>query len=238
LYRAPLGRFTDPVCFGTAGLARPLLLTVANRILLDAKQAGVPLAGDNCKPNILVLFADDGRAELGEIRKRQAWLFGDLPPSEISRIINEPGPVHVWTASEIRSTEGERIHGGKLVISVSSFIMLPVRRDLLFSVMMIDRQAVAGRSLMQIADYAAMRTLAMTRPRGVTGQDTILSLFDPNSAPPPEMTRFDRGYLRGLYAGPGNLPSNMKLSQIAHRVIKDMKAEQAADPATVSTAGQ
>lgn len=230
----PLARFTDPVCFATAGLPRSMLQTIGARLAEDAAEAGIRLAGDGCDPNIVVIFVDDGRAELKTLVKRRPWLFRDKQPSEIRAILDEPGPAHVWSVSETRSRDGDRLNYGdggapSLKVWIASRIGLPVRRDMLSTVMLIDRKAVLGRSLHQIADYAAMRTLAMVRPKGATGGDTILALFDPDvPASPAGMTGFDRGYLKALYEGSGSQRAFTKVAMIARSINKDVAS--GADP--------
>ncbi len=70
--------------------------------------------------------------------------------------------------------------------------------------MVIDADAIDGLTLIQIADYAAMRTLAITRdPKGAAmAQDSILALFDPTqtSAKPASLSKSDAAYLHALYA--------------------------------------
>jgi hypothetical protein len=208
----------------------------------DAAQAGIRLAGDGCDPNIVVIFVDDGKAELTALAKRRPLLFGDSQPSEIRAILNEPGPVHVWTASEIRSRDGDRLdYGGSgpptLKVPIATRIGLPVRRDMLSTVMLIDRKAVLGRSLKQIADYAAMRTLAMVRPKGASGGDTILTLFDPDTATPPAgMTGFDTGYLKALYAGSGTQRGPAKVGMIARSIIREGARAPSPAPAAAAAA--
>lgn len=234
-YDQPLSRFTDPVCFATGGLPRGVLETIGLRLADDAHEAGVRLAGDGCQPNILVLFVDDGHADLKTLVKRRPGLFGDRSPSEIRAIMDEPGPVHVWSASEIRSRDGDRLSPNgngppTLKVPTATRIGLPVRSDLLSTVVLIDRKALMGLSLQQIADYTAMRSLASIRPKGATGGDTILALFDPGTATKPDaMTAFDRGYLKGLYQGSGTERGPTKVAMIAGSIVKSGKTADGKD---------
>ena len=222
-FEQPLARFTDPVCFATAGLPAPMLAAIGQRLAEDADAAGIRLAGDRCSPNILVMFVDDSRVEVQTLMKRRPWLFGGRQPSEMREILDEPGPVHLWSVSEVRSRDGDRLSPNldsppTLRVPVATRIGLAIRRDMLSTVMLVDRKAVLGRSLRQVADYAAMRTLAMIRPKGATGGDTILTLFDPAATPPLEMTGFDRGYLKALYEGSGTQRGATKVAMIARSI--------------------
>ena len=228
----PVARFRDPVCFGTAGLSRPMLEEIGHRLAWDAHEAGIPLAGDKCTPNILIFFGEDGRKELAQIRTHQSWLFGNLSTYEINRVINQPGPVHAWNVSELQSSEGYKLqtntHGvSTLYTQIASMIVLPIRRNMKFSAMMIDRSSLAGLTTTQIADYVAMRMLARTRPEGANDRDTILKLFDPASRDrPSEMTSFDRGYLKSIYTGADNQRSSTKMHLIAQRIVADARKDR------------
>ncbi|MDP1028485.1 hypothetical protein Q5H91_14780 [Sphingomonas sp. KR1UV-12] len=232
----PVGRFAAPICFATAGLPQDLLASIADRVIADAQLAGLQLAGDGCRPNLLLIFVNDGRADMDWLRTKHSDWFWRMDLADIHRIVEEPGPVHVFTASEIVSRDGERMSVDpqtdvpQLNVSISSNIVLPVRRDIQASIMLIDRVAVPGRTAIQIADYAALRTLAMIRPQPVQGIDTIMSLFNPTSASPPaEMTAFDRGYLKALYAGAGNERATLKLDRIASTIVAERAAEVGPD---------
>lgn len=224
----PMARFTEPVCFATAGLPRATLIPLSNRMVRTAQAAGIRLGGEKCRANVLVMFVDDGKAEVERLAKHSPWIFSGIDRSKIAGLLDEPGPVHVWSTTEIRSRDGDRMYNGpeynglpQLNIQLSSFIVLPIREDILFSVLLIDRKAAIGRNVNQIADYAAMRTLTMTRTKGAAGANSILALFDPEPATPPlEMTDFDHGYLKTLYTGQGNQRSTVKVRQIGRAILQ------------------
>jgi hypothetical protein len=84
--------------------------------------------------------------------------------------------------------------------------------------------------VIQLADYATMRSFAKTRPATSDAPlDTILALFDPDHAAPGGLTEFDRAYLRSVYAGIPNLPAASKLLGVNRelgRVIREEEAEE------------
>ncbi|WP_218018027.1 hypothetical protein [Sphingomonas azotifigens] len=218
----PMPRFNDSVCFGSGGLDRPVLEAIGDRLAEDAELAGLRLAGDGCKPNVIVLFVDNVGSEVAALVRRKWWVFGDRSPSEIRTIVNEKGPVRAWSNSETRSRDGDRIDShGVLRVPIASRIVTPVRRDVLASVVLVERAAVLGKSPRQIGDYVAMRSLAGVRPPRTTRGETILTLFDPGTiSPASEMTRFDRGYLRGLYSGAPNTLASTTQGKIVREILK------------------
>jgi hypothetical protein len=93
-----------------------------------------------------------------------------------------------------------------------SKIYLSTRLDIESGVVLLDVAAIDGLTVNQIADYVAMRALANTRPpRGEGAVPTILTLFDPDSKAPLELSEFDLAYLRRTYSELDNLPAYSKL---------------------------
>lgn len=226
----PLPRFNDPVCFLTAGLTRPVLQTIGARMAETTELAGIPLAGDGCKPNVAVLFVEDGHAQIDEVRRKTPWLLGNLDVSQVKAMLKDRAPVHAWSAVETRSLNGDLpfqdpvSNVPTLKIPFSSRVEMPIRRATQVSVVLIERRAMLGHTLQQIADYAVMRALANVRPEGSVGGDTILTLFDlDGSNTPTEMTRFDREYLKGIYSGRANRRVAETISTIAHDLAKAEK---------------
>jgi hypothetical protein len=87
--------------------------------------------------------------------------------------------------------------------------------------MVIDSSATLGKTLTQIADYAALRSLADLKSRApVTRERTILTLFQPGSAPD-GLTPYDLAYLKGLYSGPSSLKADMRMHEIVSTAIRD-----------------
>ncbi|MGC6547627.1 hypothetical protein ACP0HG_26785, partial [Escherichia coli] len=74
-----------------------------------AELAGLKLAGEGCKPNVVILFVDGVAAEVDKLVRRKWWVFGDRLPSEIRTIVEERGPVRAWSNSEVRSSDGDRV---------------------------------------------------------------------------------------------------------------------------------
>ncbi len=244
-FEDPLPRFDAPVCFATIGLDRPTLEQIGDRLAENAQLAGLRLAGTKCKPNVAILFVNDVDNAVKTLLERRWWLFGDRVPAEIRTITRETGPVRAWSNSEVRSPEGMPRGEGALaknlpvnegVVLTSPFasrITSPVQRDMLVSIVLVERSAVIGKTTTQVADYLAMRTLAVVRPNHAHGRETILTLFDAGMTnPAEELTAFDRGYLKGLYAGNANQYAALKIGKITHAIL------DGAAPRPLATSGQ
>lgn len=222
-----LARFEDRLCPGVIGMKPEFAALIIDRIRHQARTLDLWLTEDDgtCKPNFIVAFVEDGKAALGDLEKRQGWLFAPLATNERRDLLAEDGPVRVWTTTETRTRDGMAVVGQRNNLtaapvanmwSAHSKIFLRTREDITSVVVLFDKADSKGKTLLQLADYATMRGLARTRPVEGEGQamDTILALFDPGAAPPAEMTAFDRAYLAALYDGIPNMPGITKVQGV------------------------
>ena len=114
-----------------------------------------------------------------------------------------------------------------------SKLYLTIRQDITQTVVLFDREGVKGKSIIQLADYATMRSFARTRPaEGDAALDTILALFDPDHEPPPQLTPFDQAYLRSVYKEIANLPASMKLLDVSDELERVQREEASAATAS------
>ena len=237
LYREPLAQFQAPVCPGVIGMPDDFAAVMVARIRLVAQRARIRLDQDKCRANLLVLFVANGQAALQNMGGKGPWLFDGIGPAQLSDLAEDPvlkdlaadpGPVHAWVNTRMETRYGEGVP--KLLMDdptmPASRLSLHLRNDIKASVVMIDIAAANGMSPEQIADYAAMRGLARTRPPGQSGTvGTILSLFDKAAIAPQGMTRFDHAYLRSVYGSVAHVAGITKIAQVAHEVKKAAKKD-------------
>ena len=100
-----------------------------------------------------------------------------------------------------------------------------VREDMLVGFVVIDRAATPGKTLRQLADIATMHLLLDVRQdAGRRDPSSILSLFEPRpagAAPPPRLSRLDRGALAGFYTQrQNNRTARQQTENIARAIEK------------------
>ena len=221
----------DRLCPGISGLQAEDAALMIDRIRATAEDLGLRMTRDDgtCRPNFVVAFVDDGQETIRSIQKGRYWLFRDMPPHELRELLGEEGPVRVWTATVKRTRDG--MPAGSSQWMASSRIYLAMREDIVWVLVLFDRDDVQGKTLLQLADYATMRGLARTRPVESDGQpmDTILALFDPGATPPGRMTEFDRAYLGAIYDGLPNMPGITKVLGVNRQLRLQEREAQAAD---------
>ena len=105
----------------------------------------------------------------------------------------------------------------------SSNIDPSVRQAIVSAWVVLETRATFGKSLTQIADYAALRGLAMVRPAELDGSaETILALFEPGSnAAPAKLTDFDQAYLKSLYRIQGRGWARQQVQQMADSIAHE-----------------
>jgi hypothetical protein len=234
-----LARFAEPVCPLVMGLPDKYNLDVAQRIRAVATAAGVEVPKDlKCVPNIVVIVAQNGDAFVKELRKKIPTIFVGVSSTQMKRALRD-GPVHVWNTVETRNEDGQGMsaelvdigntQARVLNVKTASMINLSSQQAVVRSVIILEDDALINKTLTQIADYIAMRTLAGARPPREGGDTaTILSLFDAGAVPPPELTSLDRSFLEGVYKmRPTGRGQSQKLT-ISQEITRDSRARSGA----------
>lgn len=226
-----LARFNDPVCPMVIAFPKVIAEQIVARIRDVAEAAGLRVAKAGCKGNVVLIATDNGSAVIRELKRRGASLLGGLDPFDVDRLIKDPGPVHAWTLTQLENEEGEKpivpmVGLPETRVRSVSHINPSTQQAIYLSVVMVDWPVMYGKSSVQIADYAAMRTLAITRPaKGDGVVDTILALFDPAAKGLPELSAADLAYLQSLYAMPGTRSDRYQMLKIGNDVLKASDAE-------------
>lgn len=235
LHDKPLARIEDPLCPGVIGLKQAAAELMIDRIRWNAERLAMRLAGDSgCSPNLIVAFVEDGKAQIAELHANQPWLFQSLTLPERRALLEEGGPVRVWTTAQQRTRDGMPVQRRENLTDppvvqmwmAHSKIYLTIREDITQVVVLFDRDAVRGKTVIQLADYATMRGFARTRPtEGEAPLGTILALFDAGRAVPGGLTEFDQAYLRSVYDWIPNLPAATKLLGVNRQLERVIEEE-------------
>lgn len=206
--RRPLAKLRSPLCLAVAATDEVFARTVAERIIDNAKAAGVPTRSAGCKVNALVTFSDDARGQIEAFRGDGRKLMKRLSNAEIDAALDARDPAYVFQPVEAtpRIGEGDEFfHSNESSSWTKERSFLRTPQDLLTTLVMIEANAIAGRTPIQLADYATLRLLAPTgeiaADRAAASQ-TILSIFAAPATAPQELTHTDRAYLKSLYKLP------------------------------------
>jgi hypothetical protein len=225
----PLARFEDPLCPGIVGVQQTSAEAMVGLIRENAAELGLQLADpQTCEPNLLVAVMDDPRGYLDGLRKRKPYLFDWLGKAERQALFETPGPAHTWTRAFMRSRDGLPVYPSQSLTELPqtqmeaahSLIYVPIRRDIVSAMVLIEKRAVQGMSVAQVADYATMRGLSGDQAEKLQAPGaTILNLFG-TGARPAGLTRSDRIFLRTLYSTMPNNPAAITLSLADQRIAE------------------
>ena len=221
----PMARFTDPLCVGSAGLPKEAGQAIVDRVSNTALSVGLKIGPPGCPPNIMIVFVDGIREAVKQVHSTGSRSIASQAKADVKRIVSEKGDAISWIEVATKSTLGEKpytVPNDPAILNVwtSSNLSMPIRRDILSATVLIELKAVPGRSLLQIADYAAMRALTGAKGRGGLGSQSVLSAFTPDgdATAARELTKQDRGYLLGLYKGRSDLKPVMKRQYITSEI--------------------
>ncbi|WP_428632056.1 hypothetical protein [Sphingopyxis sp.] len=231
--RGQIARFETAVCPGAFGMADAQRAAVRDRIRAVAKGIGLDVAAPDCKPNLVVVVAADKPAFLKALGKKHYYMFGDRTPTQVRKIIAEPGPATAWQIQTTVNGDGRPISNeGDTPINRStrspSRITAAARPAFMAAVVVIESGALEGLSTTQLADYAAMRAFARIDPARIdaSGPATILRVLDAaaDSEVPITLTQWDFGFLKGLYSSPNNLYAPSQRSEIGRAMEQELES--------------
>lgn len=230
-----IGRFEDEICPAAFGLSPQARAAVEARMRRIAVAVGLRAArtdaGRPCTPNVLLMITRDKRQLIETLAARHPSFFGDERATQARTIARQPGPASAWHATSLVNADGRPLlmQGGFYVNQSTrggSRILEATRPAFFAAAVVIEREALPGLTINQLADYAMMRALARTDPNQLPAgsQRSILSVLEaaPDAEVPASITRWDLGFLRGLYASTANLRTVQQRGEIRERVATEV----------------
>jgi len=235
LWQGQISRFEHSVCPGVVGLAPAQAAAVEQRMRLVAKAAGVIVDGPKCGANVILIVTSDKTAFMEELRHHHGEYFGDMTRERIHDLEREPGPAAAW---QLRgppiNAAGQDLYEdpgtGQYVnrtIEGSSRLTEAVRPQFDAAVVVVERKALPGLTVTQLADYAAIRALTGADPARLGNSDapTILHVLEvPDGGETPiTMTSWDLAFLKGFYDVRRNMHAGAQRSAISDSMVKDLQ---------------
>ncbi|HYN46021.1 MAG TPA: hypothetical protein VES64_04950 [Allosphingosinicella sp.] len=233
-----IATFWDQVCPAGFGLPAAYNDVIEARVRDIARRAGIRTARPGCRPNVVIIVADG--PFIDRLHRERPDIFRGVALADLRTLLRDPGPIRAWQVVMPRGSDGRplervsflEVRGPPVWIGTaylrrglgSSLTQRQTRQDLDTSFILFDLDAVEGLTLTQIADYAAMRTLARTSPAALRGQRTILGLFDDigsGNVRVEAMTGWDAAYLRALYRTNATVSASRQRSNMARMIEGD-----------------
>ncbi len=230
--------FIDTACPKVTGLGPAQKAAVVARLRVVAQTAGIPLGGANCVPNLFVIVTPDKRAFIELLARKQPDSFGSMSPREIGRLARTAGPAVAWQLEGPVTLSGTPLRFDEAIGAYVNPTSEPAsrlnangRRGFDAAALVVETGSLDGITLIQLADYAAMRLFAKLDPSRLPDRapTTILTVLTTpmGSSVPITLSNWDLGFLRGLYTvTPGLAPSSHR-SQIAGKVMRELDNSKA-----------
>ena len=235
-----IARFATPVCPASFGLPPAHNEVITARVRQIADYVGLGAAADDCLPNVVIVVTESGGDFVERLHHERPDLFRMMELSDIRRVLRLAGPSRAWQVVELRGADGrptdwlevgkERRLRPALSGVMPSLTQRPTRQDLALSFIVFDLDAVAGLTLLQIADHAAMRALARTDAAALPARRSILTLFadrDAGAAPAAELTGWDVAYLGALYRTANSVSAHQQRSSVARTMRRELESASA-----------
>lgn len=107
-------RWDDGLCPSVTGLTPAAAQGLIDHIALQANELGVSTGASGCRPNVVIIFADDGNRVAREIADTRRDLLGYYGSQEISAggraeldgFVNTPRAVRWWHVSQTVTADG------------------------------------------------------------------------------------------------------------------------------------
>ncbi len=245
----PAARWVDPVCLQVQGLEGVGKRTAEAKMRAVATAAGIEVAPESCKPNIVVSFTHDGAAMARDINRLDSRRLGSLSPRAREAMLAGSAPARWIYSTEVRGRNGEKliegggagqtmpgthdgsgagssIGGDKTMMHYeSSIVSTLTNRVLTSAIVIIDTDDAMGRRLDTLAAFAALVAFAEIRNLDAKPDGSILGMFA-SSAPPRDLTPQDAAFLRALYRMPLDREAMRHRGQLVHEMTRVLAARE------------
>jgi hypothetical protein len=237
----PLNRFEREVCPLVLGLPQRQADLVAARIRRIAGEIDMKVGAKGCGPNLFVMITADKRKLLAEMRRGANEAFGSLSNDKIRALSRQPGAAVVWhsegppigrdgkEAALQENSDGSSYHINRTTEAASRLVSGGTRQFASATVV-VEKKALDGLTVTQLADYAAFRAFTGADPTRLKGSSvpTILQVLDadPDAEVAPSLTEWDLAFLDGFYGMSRGLNASGQRSSIAREVEKKVTGQR------------
>lgn len=228
----PLNRFEREVCPLVLGLSKAHSDAVAARLRRVASEVNMRVGKEGCGSNLFVLVTVDKKKLLDEMRRGDGEAFGSLSTDKIRALYRQPGASTVWHSEgpPIGRDGKEAAFDDSAGYYVNRTTEAATRtnsggaRQFASATVVVERRALEGLTVTQLADYVALRAFTGADPARLSSEKvpTILTVLDaPNNAEvPASLTEWDLAFLNGFYSIARGLNRAGQRSVIAREVEK------------------
>lgn len=209
----PLARWNKEICLSAINFQPNYARALLDRIGVRMLQAGLDVKEEGCRPDVMIVATNDGRAlarsivDSNEGGLRPSRANTDLGSNALRAFQESDRPIRWWHVSlPVSADTGDiavRLDGEDpptITVRDASRLRSNTRDDLARVIIVVETARLSGVVGTALADYLAFISMAQVDPdNDMKGYDTILNLLD-NPSEYTEMTVWDQDLLAGLYS--------------------------------------
>jgi len=235
-----LSRWGAPLCPKTEGLSDPFNRYVSVRLSQVAAFVKAPVdkhpnRNFPCKTNVLVVFTTKPQELMDDVRKHHPNMLGFHYAAQTERLARFIRPMQAWYITGTKNSEGplvldtefDRLPGGQ----AGSRLTAHLQNQIIGALVVIDARQIVGRQIGGVADNVAMLVLSHTQQSDrCSDLPTILDFMVAEcqaNVDVEQLTDYDVAYLKALYAVDPEEYLHAQRSEIATRVMKELKSTPA-----------
>lgn len=229
-FEAQFARWEQPVCVGVAGMEAQAEQFLADRVGQIARDIGVGAQGPGCKANILIIVTHDPGQFVRHAHDSNNGLLAGLGAPVTHALIYSRDPIRWAGLAGSAGSRGDAVIStgaryGELRNVPGSRIVSSTKAVLQRMVVIVDARQVQGISMGTLSAYLAMVSLAQLRPNPDAQMvNTVLSTFRDRDNAPPDLTDFDKAYLKALYTMREDSYGAMQRQQIIGSITDSLAA--------------
>jgi hypothetical protein len=195
-----------------------------------------------CKTNVLVVFTTKPQELMEDVRRRHPGMLGFHYAAQTERLARFTRPMQAWYITGTRSEGGELIRDSEFSSlpggDTKSRLTAHLQNQIVGALVVIDANQIVGRQIGGLADNVAMLVLSHTGQTDHCSElPTILDFMVSDCQEKVDvehLTDYDVAYLKALYAVDPEEYLHAQRSEIATRVMKELKSTLASDEQTTS----
>lgn len=236
-----IGKFHAPVCPAVMGLPAAQNQMVAERMKRVAREAGIRTADSKCIPNVLLIASVDKGSTIQALYESYPAYFHGMTGKAVRELAASKEPSVAWQIKGLLSADGTVLKKTPLDgyyvnegTNSGSRVRAGTMPQFVSSMVMVELRALAGLTVTQVADFAAMRAFADTDPRRAAGSGapTILTILDKpaDQMVPVTLTQWDLGYLKSLYATSNDYYASYQRGDMEQELVKELAKSRGRRP--------
>lgn len=231
-----LARWHNPLCVAMRGFGPTMAQRFQQQIQSIATIGGLEAPAAGCRPNVIIILIDEPDLLVDRIMKRYGYMFRPASTDDVRAALGEQHAVRIWYTTiktgALNNAPQEQDEYGNPIVEQgrgppdNTRLAHITRSDLLWAMVVLDRPALASKSVESVASHVGMRLMgAFAADTQQATIPTILNLFQGELPRAAALTDWDRALLRELYAAPVAGHIDPQRRQIARRLADTAGAQ-------------